>query len=455
MMDVLSPAVELRVAHGTAPPAPLEFADILPRQAKCVADTGLDPRLVTELLVKTMHASGKTPLPALAGKLKLSVSVLREVLGALMAEQQVEVAWCGDSDIDVQYQLTTIGQRAAAEYLAQSRYVGPAPVTLAAWCAVVERQSLRRPDAQRPGRAELAALLAEDGLDPALRDVLGAALHSPRALLLHGPSGAGKTTLARRLAHLLQGAVALPYAILAGRHIIQYYDPQVHQVPPPAPRQQEDRRSLDARWAICQRPLVQLGCGLTREMLELRADPGAGVLRAPPHLLANNGLLLVDDVGRQRVPLPELLGRFIGPLDHGVDQLVLPGGQAEAVPFDATVVFATDRAPAAMFEPAFLRRIGYKVALGALSEASYRALLRRECRQHGIEADEEGAARLLALHAQAARPLLAGDAHELLGHIADFASFAGAAPRLSAASVEQAWDSMFATCACASSGDPS
>lgn len=455
MMNALSAAAELHGARA-APPPPPEFADILPRQAKTVHDTGLPPRLVTELVVKVLHGSGKTPLPALSGKLKLSVNVLREVLNQLMAEQQVEVAWTGDSDIDVQYQLTAIGQRAACDYLAQSRYAGPAPVPLTTYREVVERQSLRQPGAARPGRAQLAAALAEHGFDPALRDVLGAALHSRRALLLYGPSGAGKTLLARQLGRLLHGAVALPYALLVERQIIEFHDPLLHQPAPPLPRQQEERRSWDARWAICQRPLVQVGAALTADMLDLRADAASGVLRAPPHILANNGMLVVDDLGRQRVPPAELLGRWLDALDQGWDALALPGGHSETVPFDATVVLATSRAPDALFDQPFLRRIGYKVGLGPLSEAGYRALLRRACRKAGIEPDEQAASRLLALHAASARALLPAYPHELLGRISDFASFAGIEPQFTVAAVEQAWSSMFAACAAPTiSGEPS
>jgi hypothetical protein len=101
----------------TAQPAPaggLEIAPILPRQAKTVRDTGLEPRFVTDLVLKAIQAGGKTPLTHLAGKLRLSISVLREVLNPLIAEQQVEVAWCGESDIDMQYQLTAHGQRGAS-----------------------------------------------------------------------------------------------------------------------------------------------------------------------------------------------------------------------------------------------------------------------------------------------------------------------------------------------------
>lgn len=442
MIETLPPPVESRPG-----PDELALAAILPRQPKGVRDTGLEPRLVTELVVKALHASGKTPLPALSARLKLPVSVLREVLNVLMAEQQVEVAWCGDSDIDVQYQLTAPGHKSALDFLAQSRYLGPAPVPLAAYKSVVERQSLRQPGAERVGRAELAAALADDGLEPAVRDMLGAALHSARALLLYGPSGSGKTTLARKLGRLLLGAVAVPYAVVVERQIIQLYDPLLHAAPPPLPRQQDERRSSDARWAVCRRPVVHAGTGLTREMLDLRHDPAAGVLRAPPQLLANNGMLVVDDVGRQRLPVAEMLNRWIGPLDQGVDQLTLPGGHAETVPFDATVVFATSLAPAAVFDDAFLRRIGYKVALGALAEPAYRGLLRRQCRLRGIDCDEQAVEHLVArLHGASGRPLLAGYPHELLGRVADFASYAGHEPRLNAAALDQAWHSMFATC---------
>jgi energy-coupling factor transporter ATP-binding protein EcfA2 len=449
METISTAAAELGSARTSAPGAP-EVALILPRQAKTVRDTGLELRLVTELVVKTIHATGKTPLPILAGKLRLSINVLREVLNQLIAEQQVEVAWCGESDIDVQYQLTGIGQRSAAEYLAQCRYVGPAPVTLAAYRSVVEQQSLRGPGAQRVSPAELGAALADDGLDPAVREILGAAMHSNRSLLLYGPSGSGKTTLARKLGRLLQGLVAVPYAILIDRQIIQFYDPLMHPAPPPLARQQEDRRSCDMRWAICQRPLVHVGAELTRDMLDLRYDVGNGVYHAPPHFQANNGLLVVDDVGRQRMAATELLNRFIGPLDHGVDQLSMLGGQTETVPFDATLVFATNLAPDTVFEDSFMRRIGYKIPVGALSEANYRALLRRQCRLRRIEHDDDAVEFLLTrLHRAAGRPLLAGYPHELLGRIVDFASYAGREPRLTPAAIEQAWSSMFASCSTA------
>jgi energy-coupling factor transporter ATP-binding protein EcfA2 len=447
MFDTLSTdstATAPRAAQ--AMPVGPDINPILPRQAKTVRDTGLEPRFVTDLVLKAIQAGGKAQLAVLAGKLRLSISVLREVLNPLIAEQQVEVAWCGESDIDMQYQLTGIGQRGAADALTRCRYVGPAPVTLASYRAVVERQALRHAETERATPAQLAALLGEDGQAPAVRDVLGVALYARRSLLLYGPSGSGKTQLARKLGRLLPGPIAVPYAVVVGRQVIRLYDPALHLVPAVA-RQQEERRSCDARWAVCQRPLVHVGAELGRDMLDLRYDVEEGVYHAPPHLQANNGMLVIDDVGRQRIPAAELLNRFIAPLDAGADQLSLQGGQVESLPFDAAVVFATNLEPTALFDDAALRRIDYKAEIGPWPASAYRAQLRRLCRLRRIDYDDGAADHLIdRLHAQSGRALLACYPGELLDRIADFAGFAGSEPRLTVAAVEQAWSSMFIAC---------
>ncbi len=281
-----------------------------------------------------------------------------------------------------------------------------------------------------------------------MRDLVGAALQSSRSLLLHGPSGSGKTTLARKIGQLQQGVVAVPYAILVDQAIVQVYDPLTHQAPAPLQaRQSEERRSTDSRWALCQRPLVQVGAQLCPEMLDLRYDEAGGVYHAPPHFLANNGMLLVDDLGRQRMACADLLNRWSGPLDSGIDQLTLDGGHKIGVPFDVTLVFATNLAPHLLLDDASMRRIGYKILVGALSEANYRHLFRRQCRLLRVGYDDAVIEHVITrLHAPAGRALLASYPRELLGRIVDFASFAGASPRLSVPAIEQAWTSMFAGC---------
>ena len=459
MMQALSAAApaaaqDLRAPQAADAPGAPGLADgdpaaVLPRQPRTVRDTGLDPRFVTALVLKTLHAGGKTPLSVLTGRLRLSGGVVREVLQGLIATQQAEIAWSGESDLDVHYSLTAFGQRAASEHLLESRYVGPAPVTLAAWRTVLARQSQRRPDALRVGRGELEALLHEDGLEPAVRELVGAALHSQRPLLLYGPSGSGKTTLARKLARLRQDPVAVPHAVLVNSEIVQLYDPALHPAPL-QPRSHEERRSVDARWMLSQRPLVHLGAELTRDMLELRPDAAAGVLRAPHHLCANSGLLVVDDLGRQRVPAAELLHRWLAALESGQDHVAVPGGPTLALPFDVVLVLASGQTPEAVLDDACLRRIGYRIPVGPLSEASYRALARRQALLRRIALGDAALDYLVGeLHRRTRRPLLAAYPHELLGRIADFAGFAGRAPRADPEALAQAWSSMFGAAALA------
>ncbi|WP_181373002.1 ATP-binding protein [Massilia glaciei] len=423
-----------------------DLAAILPPQPKTVRDSGLERSLIVELIAKSMHIGGKTHLPVLVGRLKLSINVLREVLDGMVAEQMVEVAWRGESELDVQYQLTSVGKLCALEYQARCRYAGPAPVTLAAYREVAQRQSCRHPQAAHLRAPELAAALADDGLEPAVRDMIGAAMHAGRPLLLFGPSGSGKTTLARKLGRMQQGVVAVPYAILVGQQIIAFHDPVVHQPPSPLlARQAEERRSVDTRWALCQRPVVQVGAELTPDMLDLRYDEAGGVYHAPPHFMANGGMLVVDDLGRQRMSSGDLLNRWTGPLDLGVDQLTMHGGHKVSVPFDATLVLATNLAPHLLLDDSFLRRIGYKVHIGPLSEASYRNLFRHQCRGMRIVFDEAVLDHLVKrLHAATGKALLASYPRELLGRIDDFAGYTGIAPRLTVAALEQAWVSMFA-----------
>jgi hypothetical protein len=154
-------------------------------------------------------------------------------------------------------------------------------------------------------------------------------------------------------------------------------------------------------------------------------------------------MLIVDDLGRQRMAAIDLINRWLGPQDAGVDHLSLEGGKTETVPFDTTLVFVTNLAPGAVADAASLRRIGYKIAFSPLSEASYLTLLQRVCRLRGIAYDAAAADFLVRRLHGPAHPLLASYPADLLGRIADFSSYAGVPARLTEASLTQAWASLF------------
>lgn len=416
----------------------------LPAQPRTVRETGLELTLLAELAAKQLFSSGKTHLPMLTTRLRLSINVLREVLDFMVAEQLAEVAWRGDTDIDVQYQLTSAGRQRTAAWLERCPYTGPAPVPLETYRTLVQRQSALL---QTVAAEDVAAEFADDCQPASVRELVGAALHAHRSLLLHGPSGSGKTTLARRLGRLLQGTVGVPYAILMGDEIVQVFDSAIHQPPTvqAEARAMGERRSSDSRWVLCCRPVLHMGAELALDMLGLRHDPFSGSYQAPPQMKAAGGLFIVDDLGRQRVPAGELLNRFAQPLDTGAEHLSLQGGRKFAVPFDVTMIFVTNLEPQALLDPSSLRRLGYKVHVGPIGESAYCTLFRLQCRALGIAPDEGALAYLIKeLHRDSGEPLLASFPRDILSRIADFAAFTGKPPMVSVATVDQAWSSMFA-----------
>jgi hypothetical protein len=68
---------------------------------------------------------------------------------------------------------------------------------------------------------------------------------------------------------------------------------------------------------------------------------------------ANNGVLIIDDFGRQRVRPEELLNRWVVPLDRRIDFLTLAGGKKIEMPFEMLVVFASNIDPAELVDQAF------------------------------------------------------------------------------------------------------
>jgi hypothetical protein len=122
-------------------------------------------------------------------------------------------------------------------------------------------------------------------------------------------------------------------------------------------------------------------------MLDLQFNPISKCYDGPPQMKANNGVLIIDDFGRQRVAPDELLNRWVVPLDRGIEFLTLVGGVKIEIPFEMLVVFASNIDPAKVMDPAFMRRIQTKIGLGAISDGQFSEIFRRVAADHGLEAD--------------------------------------------------------------------
>jgi len=416
----------------------------LPALPRTIEETGLDFLFLVELVAKILFVRGQISLVDLSSHLKLPATVLEDVLAFMRTERLCEVTRRGANDGDVNYQLTDAGRQRAIGYLMRSQYAGIAPVPLDAYCAIVEAQTVT---GLKVTREDVHRIFAGEVVNPAVLDQVGAAMNSGRAMFLYGPAGSGKTYLAQRLRGLLTGAVLIPHAIAVGNEIIQVFDPLLHEAIEPAaaePGPLDRGVAGDARWVLCRRPVVISGGELKLAMLDLDYDESTRFYQAPPHVKANNGIYVVDDLGRQLVAPRDLMNRWIVPLDRHVDYLSLRTGHRFIVPFDVIVVFSTNLRPADLVDEAFLRRLGYKIYLGPLSEEEYGAVFRGVCAEFGMAYSEESMTHLLRNHHDREnKPRLACYPRDILSQLKDFAIYERAAPQLTAEALDRAWHNYF------------
>jgi len=428
------------------------LANSYPLSPRTPEETGVPFLFLVELLSKILYLRGQMQLSEIVGHIKLSVGVVDRVLVFLRSEKLCETTRRGNSgtDADLCIGLTDLGRARAATYLQQNAYAGPAPVTLEAYCAQVRLQSVA---GMHTTHADIAAVLGDIVVDPAVLEKLGAAMNSGRAIFVHGPAGSGKSYLAERLHGLLKGTVLIPHAIMVDREVLPLYDNLVHQAVE-EPAGNAHGPSADGRWVRVRRPAVLVGGELTLPMLDVQFDPGTRMYHAPSHLKANNGLFIIDDLGRQRCSAVELMNRWIVPMDRREDYLSLHTGYKFPVPFDMVIVFSSNFAPDLLADGAFLRRLGYKILVDEITAHQYQQIFRTVCEDFGIAFDQVAFDYLLREHhAKEQRPLLACYPRDLLAQVRDLARYHERAPKLDPHALCWAWNNYFTTHAKAQAGD--
>lgn len=352
----------------------------------CLEDTGLSRHFLTELTAKHLAGAGVLDTISLAKRLRLPGSIVEDVLAYMRTEALAELRTSRDESLLLRFGLTDRGRTLANDSLMRDGYRGPAPVTLAAYREIVRAQSQSNTPVTR---ARVHEAFSDIVIRPELLDRLGPAMTSGRSLFIYGSPGTGKTFIARHLTRLLGPPVLVPHAVIVGENAIEYFDASVHHVVPG--HQSVDTalfsEGFDARYMFCERPFAASGGELTADMLELQYDTALRRHIAPLQLKANLGMLLIDDLGRQRIAPADLFNRWIVPLEDKVDQLTLETGQHFTVPFDLVLVFSTNVDPRQLADDAFLRRIGYKIHFEPSTPAEYAAIWRQVCNQHCIDDD--------------------------------------------------------------------
>lgn len=312
-------------------------------------DLDLPLTMVEDLILRYLYAKGASSISKLSDALKLSFSVIDAMFQQLRKRQLFEVT--GMEGNDYAFTLSGAGQEYAFNRFNVCHYTGPAPVSVKNYFAAVRVQVAKL----HIDKSFLKKSLSDLVLTDRFLDQLGPALISQNSIFLYGPTGNGKTSVVRRLARIYQDAVLIPYAVEFDGQIIVMYDPAVHE------RVDSNVSGIDPRWVLCRRPCILVGGELEPKMLELQLEESTQVYAAPLQMRANNGMLVIDDFGRQILSPQYLLNRWIVPLDRRVDYLTLRYGVKFQIPFEMIVVFSTNLDPNDLADEAFLRRIQNKI----------------------------------------------------------------------------------------------
>ncbi|MGA8111494.1 MAG: hypothetical protein WBD46_13030 [Acidobacteriaceae bacterium] len=402
---------------------------------RSVGELGVRRAFLEELALKTLYASGAGSIRELARQMRLSLDVADEIFGRLKTETLCQVT--GMAGTVPTIALTSLGRTRALEALSQCQYTGAAPVSLERYVEQVRKQSVRNLVVRRP---DVERAFSGMVVDPKILGQIGTALNSGSTIFVHGPAGVGKTAMAETMSRVLaEDDVWIPYSIEVDGQVIAVFDPMIHKKV-----DDFDESTHDERWVRCHRPSVLVGGELTIEMLDLQFNASTRYYDGPMQMKANNGVLILDDFGRQRVSPEELLNRWIVPLDRGIDFLTMSGGKKIEVPFEMLVVFATNMDPAELVDAAFLRRMQTKIRVETATDEQFSAIFRRVANERGLELEDRVLKELIVTIRENLHQQLRGcQPRDLINQVCWAAQYEDCRPRLDHASLMRAVEAYF------------
>jgi len=418
-----------------------------PPKLRNLDDTGLPVVMMRDILLKTVFRKNVEQASQIAEAICLPMPLTQALIDTLreMGLLQAMGTLHATSSSEMGFQLTDAGKARALDALSQSEYYGAMPIPLEAYKTQVKRQSVKN---VLITRAALEASMGHLILPEGMIDQLGPAVSSGRSVLMYGPPGNGKSSIAEGIRAALGDTIFVPRAISYAGQVITVFDPIVHtpvkvdETETSALRRRSS--SFDTRYLMCQRPTVMTGGELSLSMLDLNYNKTSRTYQASLQLKSSGGVFIVDDLGRQEEPPQSLINRWIVPMEVGYDILTLQSGEKFEVPFDTLVVFSTNFHPNDLFDGAALRRIFFKVKIDGPTQEEFLKIFAMVARKKKVPLDEASLLHLLKKKYPTVNNLYANyHAPFLMDQIIAICEFEGMPYQMRPDLLDRAWENMF------------
>jgi len=424
-----------------------DLTSFAPPMLRKLEDTGLQMVMMRDILLKTIFRKNVEQTSAIAEAISLPMPLTQALIDMLrdMGLLQAMGTLHATSSSEMGYQLTDAGKARALDALSQSEYYGAMPIPLEAYKEQTKRQSVKNVQITRQALQDsMGHLILPEGMI----DQLGPAVSSGRSVLMYGPPGNGKSSIAEGIRAALGDTIYVPRAISYAGQVITLFDPIVHTpVTQPGTEGSSLRRHsarYDTRYIMCKRPTVMTGGELSLSMLDLNYNKTSRTYQASLQLKSSGGVFIVDDLGRQEEPPQALINRWIVPMEVGYDILTLQSGEKFEVPFDTLVVFSTNFHPNDLFDGAALRRIFFKVKIDGPTQSEFLKIFAMVAKKKKVPLDEASLLHLLKKKYPTVDNLYANyHAPFLLDQIIAICEFEGIPYQMRPDLLDRAWENLF------------
>ncbi len=415
--------------------AQAKIAAFAPPVPESLDATGISFQSLADLALKISATESALTTVTVADRMCLPAQLVEQLMQHLYREKLVEIRG-REGFNNNRYALLDRGWDQVRRVMEISGYVGPAPVSLAAYSAMMRSQA--QPD-DLVGPEQVTDAFRDLVLPESLLQTLGFAINSRRSLFISGIPGTGKTSVAERINNAFQTPIWIPYAFAVDEHVINIFDAHNHD----RTFDEDNHEAYDRRWLRISRPLILVGGEMTLESADLIYNRASRYYEAPFQIKANCGTLVIDDFGRQRVEPEDLLNRWIIPLERRVDFMTLHTGKKISVPFEQLVVFSTNLEPSRLVDEAFLRRMGYRIRLEPPAEETYRKIFERYADNAGVSYDAAVLDYAISKYEAEKRLMKACEPRDLINRFLDICQYRNLQPILTNDLIDLSWNNYF------------